>query len=316
VPVAPYAEFDRLLAEQKVDAVYLALPNSKHCEFTVRSAQAGVHVLCEKPMAVRPEECEQMLDACDRNTVKLMIGYRLHFEEGNLQTAALVQSGRLGEPRAFNSVFTQQVAPGNIRLDADKGGGPLGDVGIYCVNAARYLFRDEPTEVMAFAARKHEPRFDEVPEMVGALLRFPQERLASFLCGFGEANVSTYQLLGTKGDVRLDPAYTFHDAIHQYVTVDGKPEEHTFHKRDQVAAEILYFSDCILAGRDPEPLGIEGMIDVCILYALEAAYVGGKPVPLQPFPAKRRPGPEQAIKRPAVSKPDLVHAAPPGGIEE
>jgi predicted dehydrogenase len=315
VPVAPYAEYDRLLNEQKVDAVYLALPNSKHCEFTVRSAQAGVHVLCEKPMAVTPAECEMMLDACERNQVKLMIAYRLHFEEANLQTIQLVHSGRIGEPRAFSSLLTQQVAPGNIRLDADMGGGPLGDVGIYCVNAARYLFRDEPTEVMAFAARKDEARFAEVPEMVSALLRFPHERLATFTCGFGEANVSAYQVVGTKGDVRLDPAYTFHGDIRQYVTVDEKTEEGTFRKRDQVAPEILYFSDCILKGRDPEPSGIEGMIDVRILHALEQSYVGGKPVPLQPFPAKRRPGPEQAIKRPAVSKPDLVNAAPPSGKE-
>jgi glucose-fructose oxidoreductase len=315
VPVFPYGEFDRLLKEQRIDAVYLALPNSKHCEFTMRAAAAGVHVLCEKPMAVTPEECRMMMAACAHSQVRLMIAYRLHFDEANLNTIEVVRSGRLGEPRLFNSVFTQQVADGNIRLEADKGGGPLGDIGIYCLNAARYLFRDEPTEVMAFAARKDERRFDEVPEMVTALLRFPKERLASFAIGFGEANVSTYQLVGTKGEVRLEPAYTFHQEIKQVVTVEGQTEERVFKKRDQIAPEILYFSDCILTGKEPEPSGMEGLIDVCILKALQEAYAGGKPVPLQPFPSKdQRPSLEQVIKRPAVHpKPELIHAAPPGG---
>jgi predicted dehydrogenase len=313
VPVYHYGDYDRLLKEGRIDAVYIALPNSKHCEFTVRTAQAGVHVLCEKPMAVTPDECRLMIEACAQNSVRLMIAYRLHFEEANLKTVEIVQSGRIGEPRLFNSVFTQQVEEGNFRLDKSMGGGPLPDVGIYCINAARYLFREEPTEVTAFAARKEEARFDEVPEMVSAILRFPGERLATFTCGFGEADVSTYQVVGTKGDVRLEPAYTYHDDIRQIVTVEGKKEEQTFSKRDQIAPEILYFSDCILRQQEPEPSGVEGLIDVRILHALEQAYVGGKPVPLQPFPVKHRPDAEQNIKRPAVRKPELVNAAPPGG---
>ncbi len=314
VPVRSYGEFDRLLKDENVQAVYIALPNAKHCEFAVRAAQAGVHVLCEKPMAVTPEECRLMIDACARAKVKLMVAYRLHFDEANLQTIEVVKSGRLGEPRIFNSVFTQQVEEGNIRLDAGLGGGPLGDLGIYCVNAARYLFRDEPVEVAAFAARKDETRFDEVPEMVTALLRFPNERLATFSCGFGETKVSTYQVVGTKGEVRLEPAYAFHDEIKQVVTIDGKSQERTFPKRDQIAPEILYFSDCVLTGRDPEPSGVEGLTDVRILKALERAYMDGKAVPLQPFPIKERPDLEQVIKRPAVKKkPDLVKAAPTGG---
>ena len=105
------------------------------------------------------------------------------------------------------STFTQQVDPDNSRLDANLGGHPLLDVGIYCVNAARYLFRAEPTEVTAFVATGRDPKFKEVPEMVSAVLRFPNERLATFVCGFGEAKTSAYQVLGTKGDIRLDPAF-------------------------------------------------------------------------------------------------------------
>jgi glucose-fructose oxidoreductase len=314
VPVYPYGEFDRLLKDENVDAIYIALANSKHYEFTVRAAHAGVHVLCEKPMAVTPDECRLMINACSRNKVRLMIAYRLHFDDANLQTIEVVRSGRIGEPRIFTSMFTQQVESGNFPLDAEMGGGPLGDVGIYCVNAARYLFRDEPTEVAAFAARKDETRFDEVPEMLTAIMRFPKERVAMFTCGFGEAKVDTFQVVGTKGDVRLEMAYAFLDERKQIVTVDGKSEERTFPKRDQIAPEILYFSDCVLTGREPEPSGVEGLTDVRILKALGSAYGGGKPVPLQPFPVKGRPSLDQVIKWPGVNwPPDLVKAAPPGG---
>jgi len=175
-----YEEYDQLLATGDIDAVYIALPNSKHREYTERAARAGVHVLCEKPLAYTAEDAQAMIDACERANVRLMTAYRLHFEAGNLDSIEAVHSGRIGEPRIFNSIHTMQVAPGNIRIDKSLGGGPLEDIGIYCLNAARYLFRAEPEEVVAFASRGRDARFDEVPETVVATLRFPGDRLASF----------------------------------------------------------------------------------------------------------------------------------------
>jgi glucose-fructose oxidoreductase len=296
-----YDEYENLLADGSVDAVYIALPNSMHREYTERAARHRIHVLCEKPMAPTVEDCKAMIDACDRAGVKLMIAYRLHFEEGNMNAVEIVSSGRIGEPRLFNSVYTQQVEEGNIRLEGRLGGGPLGDIGIYCINAVRYLFRDDPVEVATFAATADKDRFETVPEMVGGILRFPDERLATILVGFGEAKLSSYQLVGTKGDLRMEPAYSFDDDLVQFVTVDGKTEEKTFHRRDQVAPEILYFSDCILRDKNPEPSGLEGLADVRVIEGLQHS---------EP---KQRPGPRQQIRRPAHAEPELVHAAPPSG---
>jgi len=150
--VHSYDEYERALSE--VDAVYLVLPNHLHREYAVRAAQAGVHVLCEKPMAMTEGDCDAMIEAADANGVKLMIAYRLHFEEANLEAIRLVRSGKLGDPRIFDSAFTQQMADGNIRVTqpAEKGGGPVYDMGVYCINAARYLFQAEPTGVLASSA--------------------------------------------------------------------------------------------------------------------------------------------------------------------
>lgn len=139
----------------------------------MRAAKAGVHILCEKPLAVTAGDCRKMLRAAELSCVKLMVAYRLHFEACNLQTIALLHSGRLGEPRLFHSVFTQQVRSGDIRLKSQLGGGPLYDIGVYCINAARYLFRDEPMEVTAMVGRGNDRRFHNVEESAGAGLRFP-----------------------------------------------------------------------------------------------------------------------------------------------
>jgi glucose-fructose oxidoreductase len=264
-------------------------------------------------MAGSAADCQAMIDACATAGVKLMIAYRLHFEEANLRAIEAVLSGRIGEPRLFASVFTQQVREGNVRLDADLDGGPLEDIGIYCINAARYLFRAEPTEVFASATWPDDRRFREVPEMVSAILRFPGERLAHFTCGFGESKTSLYRVVGTKGDLFLEPAYTWNGDIHQVVTVGDDKQEETFKQRDQVGPEILYFSDCVLTNKEPEPSGLEGLIDVRIIEALRESYADGKPVALGALPAKkRRPTLEQDVRRPVAKEDDLVNAEPPG----
>src|SRR5262245_32480439 len=173
-------------------------------EYTVRAAQAGIHVLCEKPMAVTEEECRAMIRAADEGGIKLMIAYRLHFDEANLKAIEIARSGKLGELRIFNSLFCIQVGAGNIRLKEEMGGGPLFDIGIYCINAARHLFQAEPISVSAFNASGDESRFSSVEEMTGAVLVFPGNRLASFVCSFGASDVSTFQLVGSKGDLRAE----------------------------------------------------------------------------------------------------------------
>ena len=212
-------------------------------------------------MAVTEDECEAMIRAAQDNHVKLMIAYRLHLDEANLQAVETVRSGKIGEPRIFNSLFTQQTVEGNIRLDKSKGGGTLDDIGIYCINAARYLFQDEPIAVFATSANNGEKRFSEVDEMTSVILRFPGDRLASFTVSFNGGRVATYQVVGTKGDLRVDSAYGTEEIKHT-LTIEGEKEERSFEPHDQLAAEFIYFSDCILQDQEPEPSGEEGLIDV------------------------------------------------------
>ena len=309
-----YENFEDGLREARVDAVYIALPNHLHREYTERAAAAGVHVLCEKPMAVTEEDCRAMIEVCDRAGVKLMIAYRLHFEEANMRAVELVQSGRLGEPRIFNSVFTMQVREGDIRLNPRQlGGGTLYDIGIYCINAARYLFEAEPVEVTALSANKGERRFanEGVDEMTSAALRFPDERLATFTSSFGASDVARVQVVGTEGDIVMDPAYEYAEALSHRVTIQGKTREQTFPKRDQFAPELVYFSECIMTGEDPEPSGWEGLADVRIIRAIYESADTSAPVTLPPFDKRERPSMAQEMRKPPVAKPETVNVEEP-----
>lgn len=309
-----YQDYDNLMASGEVDAVYIALPNHLHCDYTLRAARAGVHVLCEKPMAITEQECKKMIKACEKAKVKLMIAYRLHFEEANLAAVDIANSGKIGEPRIFNSVFTMQVRDrDNIRLREEAGGGALYDIGIYCINAARYLFREEPIEVFASLASNDQKRFREVGEMASVVMRFPGERLATFSCSFGAADVSAYDLIGSKGHLRVDPAYELADELKYVLTIEGKTQESRFPKRDQFAPELLYFSDCILQDREPEPSGREGLIDVRIINALYRSAETAQVIKLPRLKKAVRPAMKQEIRRPPVKKPQLVKAQAPSG---
>lgn len=302
-----YDEYDACL--EHVDAVYIALPNSMHAEYTIRAANAGVHVLCEKPMAVTADECEQMIEACRENNVKLMIAYRLHFEEINLKAVDLVRRGRIGEPRFFNSSFSMTVRPNDIRTKKELGGGTLYDIGVYCINASRYLFRAEPKEVMAISVNSGAKTFAEIDESTGALLRFDGERVASFVTSFNAADVASYRIVGTKGQLHVDPAYEYAEGLSYELTVNGKTTRKKIGKRDQFAPELLYFADCILKDREPEPSGEEGLQDVRIVEALYESAETGKAVGIPPYERKTRPTGRQKIVRPGVDKPPLVHVS-------
>lgn len=308
-----YDEYDECLESGEIDAVYIALPNHLHCEYTERAARAGIHILCEKPMAMTEHECERMIRSADHHRVKLMIAYRLHFEKANLEAIKIVQSGKLGNPRFFDSVFSQQVVKDNIRVRKQTGGGTLWDIGIYCINAARYLFQAEPLEVMAFTATTDQERFQEVEEMTSAILRFPEDRLATFTSSFGASDISEYRVTGTKGNLRLTAAYEYVEPIVQYLTVNNKSRTRTFQKRDHFAPQLIHFSDCIHRNTQPEPAGDEGLIDVRIIQALYQSIAQRRPVSLQPLKRKRRPALSQEIRRPSIRKPRLIHAESPSG---
>jgi len=306
-----YEDYDACLRSGEVDAVYIALPNSLHCEYAVRAASAGVHVLCEKPLALDEDECRDIIQACAENGVKLMTAYRLHFERANLEAVRLIQSGKIGEPRIFQSLFTMQVKDGNIRLKGELGGGTLYDIGIYCINAARYLFRAEPTEVFAYSASNGGRRFGDVDEMTSALLRFPEERLAGFTTSFGAADTAVYDVVGTRGVIRVTQAYEHSEPLKLELTVNGETEKRTYPCRDQFAPELIYFSNCILHDREPEPSGLEGLLDVHIIRSLQEAAKVGVPIHLKELRRQRRPSLRQEIHRPPAPKPLEIHADAP-----
>ncbi len=306
-----YDDFEQALRTEEIDAVYIALPNSMHREYTERAALEGVHVLCEKPMANTEQDCRAMIAATAKAGVHLMIAYRLHFAAAHLQAIKLVRSGKLGELRYFSSVFGMQVNEPNIRTDKDAGGGTLYDIGIYCINAVRYLFGAEPHEVFGYTARSDDKRFREVEEMTGALLRFPEERLASFTCSFGSADAATLELVGTKGSLRLEPAYGYTGDIRWTVTTGEKKRKKTFLKSDQFAPELIHFSDCLLKNRKPEPDGQDGLADVRIINAIYQSAKSGRPVRIQAVKPQSQPHPKHQMKRPPVKEPQLVNVESP-----
>jgi predicted dehydrogenase len=307
-----YDEVDELFASGEIDAVYIALPNELHKEYTIRAARAGLHVLCEKPMAVNASECEEMIGAARAANVKLMIAYRLHFERANLEVAKLARTGKLGELRFFTSDFSMQVSDDNVRLEPpEKGGGPLYDIGIYCINAARYCLGEDPVEVWAAGTRSKDPRFREVNETVAAVMRFKDERVASFTCSFGAADKSLYSVTGTKGSVTLDPAYEYAVGLSYRLKIGERETKKKFSKSDQFAPELLYFSDCVLNDREPEPSGEEGLIDVRIIEAMLQSMSTGRPARVEVRQRRQRPTMQQEIRSPAVPRePKLVNVKP------
>jgi predicted dehydrogenase len=308
-----YDEYEYLLQSGDIDAVYVALPNWMHREYTEKALQSGIHVLCEKPLAVSLEDAESMVRLAAERQTKLMTAYRLHFEEANLTTIDLIQKGRIGDPRIFNSVFSFPVEAGNIRaMSPVIGGGPIYDIGVYCINAARYIFQDDPIEVFAYSGSRENTELPEIDETVSVQMKFPQGRLASFTVSFGASRSDFFEVVGTQGSLCLDPAYEYASQKTLWITRNEKTQVKKFKKRDQIAPELDYFADAILKDRLIEPSGLEGMIDVLIIQAIHESLLSGSPIELDIRVDKARPGLKQEVSRPPVQQePKLVRAKEP-----
>jgi predicted dehydrogenase len=188
------------------------------------------------------------------------------------------------------------------------GGGTLYDIGVYCINGARALFGSEPLEVMAITVNSGAARTADIDESTGALLRFDGGRVAAFVTSFNSADVSSYDLVGTKGQLHVEPAYEYAEGLSYRLMVDGRRSQTRTGRRDQFAPEIVYFSDCIRHGRAPEPSGEDGLQDVRIVQALYESSATGKAVQIPPYEPSKRPTGRQKLDKPAVEKPELVHA--------
>lgn len=300
--VVAYADYDALLASDAVDAVYIALPNSMHADYAIRAARVGKHIMVEKPLATSVAEAEAMIAAAQAADVYLMTAYRLHNEPGTLAVLDHIRQGHIGTPLIFQSIFSFQMAAGNHRLQAAHWGGPLQDVGVYCVNAARHIFGEEPIEATASLTQpKDDPRFGEIEASIAATLRFPSGGLAQFVGSFGAAAVDNYRVVGALGDLELDPAFKFDCAMKLRLRRDGVTTETTYPQTDHFGAQVAYFSDCITAGTPPEADGAEGLADMRALLAIEAAAQTGQPQPIHSPPRPRHPTPDMLRLSPVTT---------------
>lgn len=286
--VVGYDAYDELVNSDRIDAVYIALPNSMHADYAIRALKAGKHAMVEKPLATTLAESEAMIAAAKASGALLMTAYRMHNEPGTLAALEAIRAGKIGQPVYFSSSFAFQSAMGNHRLQSVHWGGPLQDVGVYCLNAARHVFGAEPVEVQAMASRPlDDPRFTEIDAHFAVTMRFPQGRLAQFFCSFGTEATEIYRVLGTEGELTVDPAYRFESAISLHLRRGTEVEVTNFPVVDHFAGQIAYFSDCIAVGEQPEADGEEGLADMRALLAIEESIRTGASVAVQ-SPARGR----------------------------
>ncbi|CAF0911881.1 unnamed protein product [Didymodactylos carnosus] len=299
-----YADYNKMLDGDECDALYIATPNSMHREFTVPALEKGYHVLLEKPIEVTEEASQAILDAQRKSGAKLMIAYRLHCEPGTLNVIERVRKGDFGDPRTFVSMHTQMLKEENHRAKFGFDSGPVPDMGIYCINAVRNLYGQEPIEVSAVGFKT--PGREDMMlhfDTVSVTLRFPQERVGQFTCGYSQASSSWYRLVGTKGEIEVDPGFSYGKGIAYKTTIDKKEDSKSFPTTDQFGGETEYFSDCILKNVDPEPNGEEGFLDVRVVCAIKRALETGATQKLEPKERLRRPVTAEQTKKLSMASP-------------
>jgi predicted dehydrogenase len=269
-----YTSFDRIKDDPAIEAVYIALPNHLHAEYTTRAAAAGKHVLCEKPMATSSKEAQQMIDACKRANRKLMIGYRIQYEPHNRFIMQAVRDRRFGRVTMIEGHNGQNVGdPKQWRLKKSAGGGALLDVGIYCLNTCRFLLGEEPQWVnAAMHSTSGDPRFKEVDENVIFQLGFSSGTLGSFSCSFGTHRSNRYRCLGDRGGwLGADPAFDYEGIQVELSEVRGKDElrdRPTIAAKQQFALELDHLATCIRTDKQPYTPGEEGAQDLRIIEAI------------------------------------------------
>ena len=277
-----YQNYDSIKDNPDVDVIYIVLPNGMHAEYTVRGLQAGKHVLCEKPMANTPAECQQMVDAGKKADRKLMIAYRCRYEPFNREAIRIAQSGDLGPTQMILADAGFKAGdPSQWRLNKQlAGGGSMMDIGIYALNATRYLTGQEPTEVNAMIySTPGDPRFKEVEEHVNFQLRFPSGILANCSSSYGYFHQSHFRVMGTEARLCLDPA-TWYSGLRMWIERDNTIEQKDLPSVDHFATEMDHMSDCVMQNKQPLTPGEEGLRDLTIITGIYEAARSGKTVKL------------------------------------
>jgi glucose-fructose oxidoreductase len=301
-----YADFDRIVADPRIEVVYIVLPNFLHAEYTIRALRAGKHVLCEKPMATTVADAQAMVTAAKKADRKLMIAYRCHYEPLNLAAMRLMRSGSFGKPRLVITNMGRQSDlsdPSDAwRLDmAKSGGGALTDMGIYGINAARYLLAEEPVEVRAWAQTdRSDPRFRSTEDLISWQFRFPSGALSSGSTSFSYAGSMDWEVLAEKGKMTASPG-AFYSG--NRLTIDGVPgEQPKILEIDQFAREMDWMAD-VVRGRAPmvSP-GEEGLQDMRLMHAILASVANGGATVRTDWGYRRAADPAAVVDLPATGR--------------
>ena len=275
-----YQTYDRLRDNPEVDVVYIVLPNGMHAEYTIRAHQAGKHVLCEKPMANTPADCQAMIGAARAADRKLMVAYRCRYEPFNQEMIRMAREQELGPVKVVVADHGFNIGdPKQWRLKKDlAGGGSLMDIGIYSLQAARYVTGEEPVELTAMShTTPGDERFREVEETINFQLRFPSGALANCTSSYGFAGQNRYRVIATKGWFELEPA-TSYAGLRMRVRKGNALEERMLPVRDHFAMEMDHLSGCVMEGKEPLTPGEEGLRDLTLMMAIYEAARTGKTV--------------------------------------
>jgi len=275
--VYTYDEMDRIKDNPEIQVVYVITPPGNHREFTERAAKAGKHVCCEKPMAPSVADCQAMIDACKKAGVLLQIGYRSHYEANNLRAMEACRK-ELGQIRSVTSDHGFNIGRGLWRTQKKwSGGGSMMDIGIYAVQALRYLSGEEPTEVYAtWTNPPNDDRFKEVEDTVSFTLKFPSGAVGTGTSGYSwSRGVNRYMALGTNGRVDAEPATSYGGNT---LRINYRPAEVT--PNNQFAAQMDHLSECIQDKKVVRTPGEMGLQDIRIIQAIYDSCRTGRPVKL------------------------------------
>ena len=276
-----YQNFDQIANNDDIDVVYVVLPPSMHKEYVIRAANAGKHVWCEKPMAMTAIECQEMIDACKKANVKLLVGYRMHFEPKTLEIIRMRKDGELGKVLFFQGLSGFIIGdPAQWRLKKElSGGGAMMDIGIYSINGARYMIGEEPIWVTAQETKNNKEKFkDGIDETIQFQLGFPGGAVASCLSTYSLNNLDRFFLDGDKGFAELFPA-TGYGPIQGRTSKGELTQPHKTHQTVQMDE----MAGIILQGKQPiVPVdGEEALKDLKIIDAIYLAINKRKRVDLK-----------------------------------
>jgi len=259
-----YDNFESIADNPDIDVIYIVLPSGLHAEYAIKAANAGKHVWCEKPMAKTVEECQAIIDACEKNNVRLTIGYRMQHEPNTQKFREMAQNKKFGAPRMIETAAGfRDTRTGHWRLDAELGGGATYDMGVYCINGARYVYQKEPISVMAYESTTRPEIFTEVDETMNFILEFPDGLYANCVTSFG-INFGRFIVTADDGHFRLEP-------FQSYRGLKGYASDGTTFEDEVKSQQAVQMDNDAKAIKENKPViapGEEGLKDIKVVEAI------------------------------------------------